>query len=126
MYYSNSEDRLADFYVETERVIPKRKKIIIITSVFLLLGLNLFFAINNIPDYVVNPGEEGISHKYKIIGAVFSVLFVIPIAAFLIAIPATFIPFKGASYKKKYLLFALINTLILEGFLFLILLSTLL
>ncbi len=47
----------------------------------LLVGLNLLLAIDVMPYQAVKPGEEELSHNFKIIGIVLRVVFVIPIAA---------------------------------------------
>ena len=114
----NLNNILNDIDQREKNLNSKRKSIILITLTFLFIGLNLFLCFKNIPDHPVSQNGKIISRRDNMVYGVSAILLLLPIMAFIISLPASLIPYKKVSYKKKYLPFTLIILLIIQFILF--------
>jgi hypothetical protein len=89
----------------------KRLQFFLFIALLSTILLNIAIAYKMLPILVKN---GGLDEKGRALGACAWPLFIVPISSFILSLPASLIPFRKASYGKKYLSVSMIIMLALE------------
>lgn len=116
-------DLLTDLIKVEQKVFSNSRKLFFVGLIALFMALNLFLAYKTLSNHSKNPVQAGQNRQDEMIGASLSIFLALPIAAFVLALLLSLIPYKKIKYSKKYLPFAIITLLILQILQFLLILA---
>jgi len=111
-------DILGDIILKEKVVLSFYKKIFIVIIIILLIAFNLYLA-NKMAS---NHFKDIADRRREMLGAYLSILFALPVSAFILSLLISFIPYKKMEYYKKYFPFGLIILLCLQILLLIMLL----
>ena len=98
---------------------PKKKMKLILLVIVLMTVLNLLiFVLLPYNDSLTHLDGSTVTHNEAIKAAISSIIFGIPIIGFLLGLLISLIPYRGLTYRQKYLPFSLITIAALHVIIF--------